>query len=486
MTVVSHPVVLPVLIPLIAAFLLPILGRNSETLARLAGKAAVLLTALSAIGLAWQVGHAGPVISAMGGFNAPLGIVFYADRLALLFLFALIVSIWLFWPRAEDGAVKAYTLMLTLLGGGAGLVLSGDLFNIFVFYEIVAVASYGLVASGDTARGYGAALRYLLISALGSSLALLGIALVYAATGTLNLADLALLAPERLTGVTGVAAFVLLVLGFGVKAELFPVNSWVPEVYATAPVRVTSLLAGTVSKLAIVVILRLLVLVFPLAATQGVLLTIGVLGVIAGELIAYRAADLNRTFAWSSVAQLGLVAIAFSIPGPAGIAAGIAIALHHALVKPAFFFIADKWRGPVDGLAGAAKAAPVAAVLFVILSLSIIGIPPLPGFWAKYLLLGGALAAEAPVYGLVVAVVLASVVIEAAYLFRAVSVIYTSAPEKHALRFKLAELGPAMVLVLGLLVVTLYSGSIGKQIAAAANVAADRPAVIARVLGGVN
>ncbi|MCB2099768.1 MAG: hypothetical protein KDE22_02780, partial [Rhodobacterales bacterium] len=374
MTLTAHHAVLPVALPLLVAFLLPLVGRLSEGLARLVAQLTTLAVAVIALALWPLVAENGALVSAMGGFAAPIGIVFYADKLALLFVVALAIGLLLFRPRREHDGTKVQTLLLLLLAGGSGLVLSGDLFNIFVFYEITAVATYGLGASGNTGAGYGASLRYLLLSALGSAFALLGIALVYAAAGTLNLADLSQLAGERLTGPVGLTAFVLMVLGFGVKAELFPVNTWVPEVYTAAPTRVTAILAGVVSKLAMVVILRLLVLLFQDPASLGFLLLLGAIGVAAGELAAFRARDLHRTFAYSSIAQLGLMAVAFSIPGHAGVLAGIAVALHHLVVKPAFFVLADRWRGETAGLTGAGRTSPLAAGLFVLLSLSIIGI----------------------------------------------------------------------------------------------------------------
>ncbi|HHK73868.1 MAG TPA: NADH-quinone oxidoreductase subunit J [Rhizobiales bacterium] len=478
-------IVFPVVIPLFAAFLLPIARRCHGSLGDVFGRGAVLLSFLASALLAWQVADSGPASSAIGGFRAPLGIVFYADTLAMAFVLLLNIGVWLFWPAGAQKSAGAQTLMLVLLGGGAGLVLSGDLFNIFVFYEIVAVASYGLAASGGSAAGFGASLRYLLLGALGSSLALMGIALIYATAGTLNLADLALLAPHVLRGPAGAAAFLLLLIGFGVKAELFPVNSWVPEVYASAPVRVTSLLAGIVSKLAMVVILRFLVLVFPIPSAYGLLLVIGIFGVLAGELAAYRARDLNATFAWSSIAQLGVIAIAFSIPGPAGIAAGIALALHHAVVKPAFFFIADKWRGDVQLLGGGAKVAPLVSALFVLLSLSIIGIPPLPGFWAKYMLLDAAFAVSSPAYGLAVAVVLAGAVVEAAYLFRAAGIFYGRAPAGRGVPlFLLGELAPAFVLGAVLIIAMLALPVLGGYITSMAVEAADAPAIASQILIG--
>ncbi|MCP5367712.1 MAG: NADH-quinone oxidoreductase subunit J [Hyphomicrobiales bacterium] len=487
MTLTAHHVVLPVALPLLVAFLLPLVGRLSDGLARLLAQLTTLAVAVIALLLWPAASDGGALVSAMGGFAAPIGIVFYADKLALMFVVALAVGLLLFRPRREHDSTKVQTLWLLLLAGGSGLVLSGDLFNIFVFYEITAVATYGLGASAHTGAGYGASLRYLLLSALGSAFALLGIALVYAAAGTLNLADLSQLAGERLTGPMGLTAFVLMVLGFGVKAELFPVNTWVPEVYTAAPTRVTAVLAGVVSKLAMVVILRLLVLLFQDPAALGFLLLLGAIGVAAGELAAFRSRDLHRTFAYSSIAQLGLMAVAFSIPGHAGVLAGIAVALHHLVVKPAFFVLADRWRGEIAGLTGAGRTSPLAAGLFVLLSLSIIGIPPLPGFWAKLMLFKAAIDAGGAGNLTAVAIILAATVIEAAYLFRVVGILYGTAPAgRPPLRFTLGELAPGLLLGAVLIAATVSVAPLGDGLTAMAADSADAAAYASRVLPGGN
>ncbi|PLX38991.1 MAG: NADH-quinone oxidoreductase subunit J [Hyphomicrobiales bacterium] len=476
-------IALAIAIPLLAAFLLPIVARLGEAAGRIWGLAATLVALIIALGIYGDASTA-PQVTALGGFAPPLGIVLYADTLASIFLVALVIGVLMFWPRGAAAGTRAYTLMLVLLAGGSGLVLSGDLFNIYVFYEIVAVASYGLVASGNSRASIAAAARYVILSAAGSAMALLGIALVYAAAGTLNLADLATLSSERLSGPLGLSAFLLIVIGFGVKAELFPVNSWVPEVYASAPVPVTALLAGVVSKLAMIVILRLLVLVFNTPEALSLLLVLGVLGVIAGELAAYRSGDLKRVFAYSSIAQLGLVAIAFSIPGEAGVVAGLALALHHLVVKPAFFALTVRWAGPIAGLAGAIKASPLAAAIFFLMALSIIGVPPLPGFWAKYLLIGGAIATGSAAYGLAIAVVLIATVIEAAYLFRIALVLYRKPAETVAPRFKFAELAPGLLLGAVVIIAAVAVIPLGDGLMAAANEAADASLYVTRTLGG--
>lgn len=417
-----NQIVLTVVLPLLAAFLLPVLGRISVTLARYLGPVVLMLGLL----LTWDIWNnmTQPYMIAIGGFAPPAGIVFYVDQLSLLFTALVLLMTLLLWPWRGDSSIRECSLTLLLAAAACGLALSGDLFNIYVFYELASVASFGLVAAIATSAVYAAAIRYLIISGFGTVLALTGIALVYTQTGTLNLAQLALLAPEQLNNATGVTAFLLILLGVGVKAELFPVNTWVPEVYATARKRVTALLAGLVSKLAVLVLVRLLVLVFQTEQALQIMLLLGILGVISGELAAWRARDMSRMLAYSSIGQLGIVFIAFSIPGEAGLYAGIAVALHHLLVKPALFLLAERWGRSLAGLRGAARTSPFGALLFVLFALSLIGVPPFPGFWAKLLVVMGLISQAAPGYSLALAVILITTVIEANYLFRVVIGLY--------------------------------------------------------------
>lgn len=411
----NNPALL-IALPLITAFLLPLVNRLSILAGRMLGPLVLLITSTIGI-LIWRQLD-GAVSIHLGGFAPPLGIVLYVDELAILFAVAVPLGTLLLWPKDTEDAVRSATLALLLSACGSGLALSGDLFNIYVFYELAAVVSYGLIAGRSTPASFVATLRFLVVAGFGAALALTGIALVYQATGTLNLAQLAQLAPERLQNTQGLAAFLLLLVGFGVKAELFPVNTWVPEVYATAPPRVSGLLAGVISKLALLIILRLLILVFHQPEALQVMLVLGILGVVTGELAAWRARDLRRMIAFSSIGQLGILFIAFSIPGKAGLFAGLAVAVHHLVLKPALFLLSERWGGSLDELAGAAKSSPLAAVLFVLLALSLAGVPPLPGFWAKLLVLIELAGQGQWLYTLGGFVILAGAVLEVNYLFR--------------------------------------------------------------------
>ena len=312
-------------------------------------------------------------------------------------------------------------------------------------------------------------------------LALVGVAIVYTKTGTLNLAQLAALAPEHLQDPAGLAAFALLLIGFGVKGELFPLNTWVPEVYATAPARISGLLAGLVSKLAVLVVVRLLVLVFDQPAAAQVMLTLGILGTLTGEFAAWRARDFPRMLAFSSIGQLGMVFIAFSLPGAAGLLAGIAVMLHHLLVKPALFGLAVRWNGSLEALAGAARGSPVAAGLFVLFALSLIGVPPLPGFWAKLLVLVGLAGAGEALHMAAFATILLVTVVEANYLFRLAVRLYRKTEGPVAAHARL-DIGATAVLGAVLVAVTLRIDPVGDALRGVARQAADVSGYVSTVL----
>ena len=424
-------VTLAIALPLLGAFLLPVTARRGlQWLGALLGPTVLALSALVLFANASV--YEAPYAIALGGFAPPLGITFYVDPLALLFALTVPLVTLLLWPGDDgDAGIRRQSLTLLLAAALTGLALSGDLFNLYVFYELAAVASYGLAAGSGSSPGFVAAFRYLLISALGSVFGLMGIALIYFKTGTLNLAHLATLS-EQLANPQGLAAFAMLVIGFGVKAELFPVNGWVPEVYGAASKRVAALLAGLASKLAVLAIVRILLLVFPHEEARQLLLVLGILGVITGELAAYQARDITRMLGWSSVGQLGVVFIAFSLPGKAGLIAGVTVAMHHLVVKSALFLLADRWGGAIARLKGAASSSRLGAAMFVLFSLSLLGLPPLPGFWSKFLVLGGLADAGSTLQLAAMAIILAGTVLEGAYLMRVITTLYKS-PDARAM-----------------------------------------------------
>ncbi|MBT3197450.1 MAG: NADH-quinone oxidoreductase subunit J [Gammaproteobacteria bacterium] len=406
---------LVVALPLLVAFLLQPLAhwlgvraeRPSPVLYGLS-----LMTIAATLWITLQLGSdviAQPLSVTMGGFNTPVGINLYLDGLAYLLLLATQLALLLLWPAGA--AVRTHVLLLVLAASSMGLALSGDLFNLYVFYELLAVATFGLIAASPGRAAPLVSFRYLLLSGMGSVLALSGIALIYSHSGSLNLADLSMLAASG-EGSLPIAAFLLILVGFGVKAELFAVNSWVPEVYSVTSSRFAALLAGVVSKLAVVMIVRILLLLFPQPEATDPLLLLGILGLVSGELAAWRANDFRRMLAYSSIGQLGMIFIAFSLSLELGLFAGLALSFHHMVVKPGLFLLLQqplsRWR----------------VVLLILFALSLVGVPPLPGFWAKLALLTGLVEVGGWLNGVAAVTFLVATVVEAGYLFRIVQRYY--------------------------------------------------------------
>jgi formate hydrogenlyase subunit 3/multisubunit Na+/H+ antiporter MnhD subunit len=473
---------LAVALPLLGAFVLPLGNAGPRWLGTALGPAILAISGL--IVLANWSAYETPYAIALGGFAPPLGIVFFIDRMALLFALATVLTTLLLWPGGNGSAgLRRQSLTLLLAASLVGLALSGDLFNLYVFYELAAVASYGLIAGNASAPGFVAAFRYLMISALGSVVALLGIGLIYFTTGTLNLAHLAALS-DQLATPQGLAAFAMLLIGFGVKAELFPVNGWVPEVYAATGKRVAALLAGLASKLAVLIIVRLLILVFPHEEARQLMLLLGIFGVLFGELAAWQARDMTRMLAWSSIGQLGVVFIAFSLPGNAGLIAGVAVAMHHLVVKSAMFLLAERWDGAIERLQGRAADSRLGAALFVLFSLSLLGLPPLPGFWSKFLVLGGLAQAADSLHLLAMAAILAGTVVEGAYLMRVIVRLYRRAdgPLEHR-PHRPANLFASSLFGAALIAAALFVDPLWTELNALADQASNTSAYIDVILG---
>ena len=417
-----NSLILMVVLPLLCAFIIPLIAQFSQSVAKFIGPV-VLLFILSMVATSWlQVGRGAEAIF-VGGFLPPVGIVYYIDHFSLMFSALIAVMLLVVWPW-QNTSPRQYSLYMLLAAACFGLVLSADLFNLYVFYELLAVATYGLIARQKNSSATAASLRYLFVSSAGSVMLLLGIAIIYTLTGTLNIAHLALLAPEKLQGFAGLSAFALIAIGAGVKAEMFPVNAWVSEVYGTIPRELSALLAGLVSKLAVVLIIRVLLMMFQQQAALQLLLVVGMLGVISGELVAWRAKDMIRMLSFSSIAQLGLIFIAFSIAGAQGLWIGMALMLHHLLVKGGLFLMADRFAGPMENLKGLAKHAPMAAAVFLIFVLSLLGVPPFPGFWIKLLLILNLAEQGGGLYNYAIFFILLATVIETAYIFKFVRILY--------------------------------------------------------------
>jgi multicomponent Na+:H+ antiporter subunit D len=420
--------ILPVLLALGGALAVPIAAVAGPRAAWPIAVVTGLASALAAAGGLAAVAAAGPLRYAVGGWEPPWGIevvldgpgAFTATTVAAVGSVALAAS----GPdvRASLGpaAPAFYALALLVLTGLLGITVSGDLFNVFVFLEVAALGSYALVASGG-GRGLAAAFRYLVLGTVGASFYLLGVGLLYGLTGTLNMGDLA----ARLPGVAGSPAFAagtaFIVAGLAVKMGLFPLHGWLPDAYTHAPAPAAAFIAPIGTKAAAYVMARLLLSVLPVAGLPAATLLAwaGAAAIVAGGLLALRQADARRLLAYSSVSQMGYIALGVGLANASALSGAYLHLLTHATMKGALFLVvgaaARRSRGPAVATLGLGRGMPVTAACAVVAGLSMVGVPPTGGFFSKWYLLQGAVEAGEPVF--VIAILLGSL-LAAVYVYR--------------------------------------------------------------------
>lgn len=432
----SDAIPLLVTLPVVLAALLPLLGRRFEGV----GWPVAAVATAGQTGLAgwivWRVATGGPVQTVVGGFPAMLGIELAVDRLSAVFVLLVAgVGLWGLAYTRRDGPRSAtiYTLYLLLLAGLTGMVITRDVFNLYVFLEISALASYALVATGDGLDAAPAALQYLLIGTVGASLYLLGVGYLYVATGTLNMGVLA----EQLAAVGHgdrlvLAAFALIAVGLGVKVAVFPVHTWKPRAYGAAPPGFAAVLAALVSTIAAYALVRVLLSAFTVAFLSANPLVVSALqagaivSIVAGALFALLERDVRRMLAYSSVSQLGIAVAGLSLGTPLGIVGGVVHLVGHAVMKGGAFAAAGVVAAgygarTVDEYANAADHLPATSAAIATLGFGLVGIPPMVGFFGKWYVTLGAVREGA---WALAAAVLVSTVLSLAYFARLVQRLY--------------------------------------------------------------
>ncbi|MFV2143757.1 Na+/H+ antiporter subunit D [Isoptericola sp. G70] len=397
---------LPVLVPLFAAGLTLALHRYANV-QRIVSVAALSVTTAASAALIWAADN-GPVVVDVGGWAAPVGIALVADRLSALMvtvsgvmlLCVLLYSLGQGIAEGEDepsgdgrvgGTIPVaifHPTYLVLAAGVANAFLTGDLFNLYVGFEILLAASSVLLTLGGTAERVRAGSVYIVVTVMSSLLFLTAIALIYGATGTVNMAQLAERLPE-IDPTVRVALQVLLLLAFGIKAAIFPLAAWLPDSYPTAPAPVTAVFAGLLTKVGVYAILRTQTLLFPSsAAVDQVLMALALATMLIGILGAVAQNDVKRLLSFTLVSHIGFMIFGVALASEAGTAAAIFYVVHHISVQTALFLVVGlvEWRGgstSLDRLGGLARLAPVLAILFFVPAMNLAGIPPFSGFLGK-------------------------------------------------------------------------------------------------------
>jgi multicomponent Na+:H+ antiporter subunit D len=351
-----------------------------------------------------------------------------------------------------------YAMYALCLAGLLGIVMTGDGFNMFVFFEISSLATYVLIALGRDRRALMAGYQYLIMGTIGATFFVIGVGLLYLMTGTLNLADMA----GRLTEVSEprpvLAALAFITVGVSLKLALFPLHLWLPNAYAYAPSVVTAFLAATATKVSVYVLLRFYFSIFGESAVfrelpmSEILLALSLAAIFIASAIAIFQDDVKRMFAYSSVAQIGYITLGVSFDSLNGLTAAIVHLFNHALTKGALFLLLGGiafWIGAVrfKGIAGIGRVMPITSFGIVIGGLSLIGVPATVGFVSKWYLVLAAL--ERGAWWLAFAVV-ASSLLAVVYVWRFVETAYFRAPDARvsALREAPASLlAPAWLLI---------------------------------------
>jgi len=394
-----NPVLL-VAVPLGLGFLTPILELISKRVARYVPVAAMLFNLVVSL-LLIPAAMSKPIIVSIGGFPPPLCINLVAGPLGLLLAsiiaaVGLAVSVYALGYIKHGATAKYHVLYLLLLTGATGAVLTGDIFNLFVFYEILCISSYALVAYLGDKSGVEAAVKYLVLGSVGSGLALIGIALVYGLFGTLNMADIA----RNIRSVDSLHLFVplvFLIAGFGVEAAVFPLNAWLPDAHSSAPSSISAILSGIAIKVGVYAIARVIFTVFGASNMFMFLVLLGLLTLLTGEMSAFSQNNIKRMLAYSSIGQIGLIVFALGMATSAGISGGLFQLISHALAKALLFLavgymIHNAGSMDISALEGMGKRMPLTCFAFAIGAFSLIGLPPFVGFPSKLLIVRAALS----------------------------------------------------------------------------------------------
>ncbi len=387
---------LPVLLPLLGAGIALALNRHPRAQRFVSTLVMLAVTAVAAI-LIGLTDRFGPVVLWVGGWPQPLGIALVADRLsALMLLVSAVVTlaVLVFSMGAHEEERKRETpvsifhpSLLVLSAGVSNAFLAGDLFNLFVGFEMLLFASYVLLTLGGTGERVRAGSTYVVVSLLSSLLFLIAIASIYAATGTVNLAQLAVRLPELPSDVQLVLQLLLLTV-FSIKAAVFPMSAWLPDSYPTAPAPVTAVFAGLLTKVGVYAIIRTQTLLFPDSHLTRLLLWAALATMIIGILGAIAQSEIKRMLSFTLVSHIGYMIFGVGLASVSGYAGAIFYTAHHITIQTTLFLITGliEVRGgstSLNKLGGLAAASPVLGILFFIPAMNLAGIPPLSGFVGK-------------------------------------------------------------------------------------------------------
>ncbi|QSG03099.1 monovalent cation/H+ antiporter subunit D family protein [Natranaeroarchaeum sulfidigenes] len=395
------------------------------------------LTFVTAVMTTVSIYREGPIRYMLGGIEWPYGIELFADEfsmLVVLLVLSICLGVLVYTRIAGPRGNYFYAAFMLLTGGMLGVVLTGDVFNLYVFLEIMAIASYALVSASKYRWSTYAAFKYLLVGTVGASFYLLGVALILAATGTLNMHDLSIrLAEAGYTEPVVIAAFVLMGIGLAIKIALFPLHTWLADAHASAPDGISAVISALMPAVAVYAFARILFTVYTPAFLEanpiiGQLVLVGALfSLFAGSLFALLQDHIKLVLAYSTVSQFGLILIGIAVANDTALFGAMLQIFGHGIVKASLFLLAGMFALRFGGIrtveeySGLAKRAPVMAGAFALLGIAMIGLPPTVGFVGKWYIAVGAF--EEGLW-IVSALVLGSTLLSAGYILPFLNRIY--------------------------------------------------------------
>lgn len=421
MNTANNPLVLgPVIVPLAGAAICLLLSHRNHAqrwVALVAGMIACLCS-IAVLAANLQAGINGVQVYRLGGWEPPFGIVLVADQLAAVFSVmgtSVIAAGLLYCLQCRDHCLTYPVFMPAFLCMGAGLsgsFYTGDIFTLFVFIELMVVASVVMVAVADNPLGLEAAIKYLFISGMGSLLLLLGVAALYITFGTLNLAQIAQAYQTGERPLLTLPASIMLMSAFLIKSAVIPFHFWQPDFHTTAPTPVSGVLSSVLVKVGIYAIIRntTMYMVQEAALVQNILIALGLIGIFVGGFSALRTWNAKRLLAYSTLGQIGFILVAIGWGSTAALVAAIVYIVNHAYIKAGLLMltgaIASRFEGHsanlVD-LAGAGRGMAGVSLLYLVGGLALAGVPPLNGFISKVALVRGGVDVESwLVLGLVI------------------------------------------------------------------------------------
>lgn len=449
------------------------------------------------------------IVHWMSGWWPPVGIVLTVDclnafvSLVVAAIFALSTLYSIKYMERETGLTYYYSLLMLMEAGLMGMTLTGDIFNLFVFTEIAGISAYALVSFEiERAEALEAGFKYAIMAATATTFIILGIALIYSVLGTVNMADVALRMQRGAFLMGGHAwstlliALAILMWGYGVKAAFVPLHSWLPDAHAEAPAPISAILSGVFIKVGVYAIIRIAFTVYGLELISSYLVyiaTFGALSMVFAGFLALAQSDLKRMLAFSSVMNIGWILLGVGIGNVLGVVGGLFHLLNHAVLKALLFLISgaiihETGVRDMRALGGLGRKMPITTFAFAIGGMGIAGVPPLNGFWSKWIILKAALEQGGPIYLSYVIVGITMSAVAVVYMFNALRSIFLGKPKVNLDNVREPPslmLIPILVLMLIVVVLGIYPQLGLDLVEPAAKAVENQLNYVSKVLGGV-